>query len=199
MRRVGCNQTVCTIRAQYDVSARPWDPLCSTSEPAAQAPKQGTAYDPGQHRACPNTPSQCGLISIISYGNDNDKDNGNDNGNHRSICQFVFDKHPRRRRTWCPPAAQYNKHLTCAVYYRMVAGSFKRQGNGILAAPALDQTNLMITRTKALGAALGHTEADYLSDWSDTLGVMTDQMNRNYDNIRQLKTRYQNRCKALND
>ena len=98
-----------------------------------------------------------------------------------------------------PPAAQYNKHLTCAVYYRMVAGSFKRQGNGILAAPALDQMNLMITRTKALGAALGHTEADYLSDWSDTLGVMTDQMNRNYDNIRQLKTRYQNRCKALND
>ena len=97
------------------------------------------------------------------------------------------------------PAAQYDKHLTCAVYYRMVAGSFKRQGNGILAAPALDQMNLMITRTKALGAALGHTEADYLSDWSDTLGVMTDQMNRNYDNIRQLKTRYQNRCKALND
>ena len=97
-----------------------------------------------------------------------------------------------------PPAAQYNKHLTCAVYYRMVAGSFKRQGNGILAAPALDQMNLMITRTKALGAALGHTEADYLSDWSDTLGVMTDQMNRNYDNIRRLKTRYQNRCKALN-
>ncbi len=81
----------------------------------------------------------------------------------------------------------------------MVAGSFKRQGNGILAAPALDQMNLMITRTKALGAALGNTEADYLSDWSDTLGVMTDQMNRNYDNIRQLKTRYQNRCKALND
>ena len=97
------------------------------------------------------------------------------------------------------PAAQYSKHLTCAVYYRMVAGSFKRQGNGILAAPALDQMNLMITRTKALGAALGHTEADYLSDWSDTLGIMTDQMNRNYDNIRQLKTRYQNRCKALND
>ena len=97
------------------------------------------------------------------------------------------------------PAAQYSKHLTCAVYYRMVAGSFKRQGNGILAAPALNRMNLMITRTKALGAALGHTEADYLSDWSDTLGVMTDQMNRNYDNIRQLKTRYQNRCKALND
>ena len=97
------------------------------------------------------------------------------------------------------PAAQYDKHLTCAVYYRMVAGSFKRQGNGILAAPALDRMNLMITRTKALGAALGRTEADYLSDWSDTLGVMTDQMNRNYDNIRQLKTRYQNRCKALND
>ena len=97
------------------------------------------------------------------------------------------------------PAAQYDKHLTCAVYYRMVAGSFKRQGNGILAAPALDQMNLMITRTKALGAALGHTEADYLSDWSDTLGVMTDQMNRNYDNIRQLKTRHQKRCKALSD
>ena len=96
-------------------------------------------------------------------------------------------------------AAQYDKHLTCAVYYRMVAGSFKRQGNGILAAPALARMNLMITRTKALGAALGHTETDYLSDWSDTLGVMTDQMNRNYDNIRQLKTRYQNRCKALND
>ena len=97
---MGCNQTVCTIRAQYDVSARPWDPLCSTSEPAAQAPKQGTAYDPGQHRACTNTPPQCGLIAIISYGNGNDNDK--DNGNHRSICQYVFDKHPRRRRTWCP-------------------------------------------------------------------------------------------------
>ena len=97
------------------------------------------------------------------------------------------------------PAAQYDKHLTCAVYYRMVAGSFKRQGNGILAAPALDQMNLMITRTKTLGEALGNTEADYLNDWSDTLGVMTDQMNRNYDNIRQLKTRYQKRCKALSD
>ena len=97
------------------------------------------------------------------------------------------------------PAAQYDKHLTCAVYYRMVAGSFKRQGNGILAAPALNRMNLMITRTKTLGEALGNTEADYLNDWSDTLGVMTDQMNRNYDNIRQLKTRYQNRCKALND
>ena len=76
------------------------------------------------------------------------------------------------------PAAQYSKHLTCAVYYRMVAGSFKRQGNGILAAPALNRMNLMITRTKPLGEALGNTEADYLNDWSDTLGVMTDQMNR---------------------
>ena len=110
-----------------------------------------------------------------------------------------FRQAPSPPRKLDAPAAQYNKHLTCAVYYRMVAGSFKRQGNGILAAPALDRMNLMITRTKALGAALGHTEADYLSDWSDTLGVMTDQMNRNYDNIRQLKTRYQNRCKALND
>tara|TARA_B100000497_G_C7648744_1_gene390185 strand:+ start:1078 stop:1476 length:399 start_codon:yes stop_codon:yes gene_type:complete len=97
------------------------------------------------------------------------------------------------------PPAQYNKHLTCAVYYRMVAGSFKRQGNGILAAPALNRMNLMITRTKILGEALGNTEADYLNDWSDTLGVMTNQMNRNYDNIRQLKTRYQKRCKALSD
>ena len=97
------------------------------------------------------------------------------------------------------PAAQYDKHLTCAVYYRMVAGSFKRQGNGILATPALDRMNLMITRTKTLGEALGNTEADYLNDWSDTLGVMTDQMNRNYDNIRQLKTRHQKRCKALSD
>ena len=95
--------------------------------------------------------------------------------------------------------SQYSKHITCAVYYRMVAGSFKRQGNGILAAPALNRMNLMITRTKTLGEALGNTEADYLNDWSDTLGVMTDQMNRNYDNIRQLKTRHQKRCKALSD
>ena len=95
--------------------------------------------------------------------------------------------------------SQYNKHLTCAVYYRMVAGSFKRQGNGILAAPALDRMNLMITRAKRLAEAAGNSETDYLSDWSDTLGVMTDQMNRNYDNIRQLKTRHQKRCKALSD
>ena len=47
------------------------------------------------------------------------------------------------------PAAQYSKHLTCAVYYRMVAGSFKRQGNGILAAPALNRMNLMITDRKS--------------------------------------------------
>ena len=59
------------------------------------------------------------------------------------------------------PAAQYDKHLTCAVYYRMVAGSFKRQGNGILAAPALNRMNLMITRAKILGEASGNSETDY--------------------------------------
>lgn len=81
----------------------------------------------------------------------------------------------------------------------MVAGSFKRSGNGILAEPALDRMTIMIEKAKQMSEALGNDEADYLSDWSDTLNLLTDQMNRNYKNIRQLKARYQNRCTALED
>ena len=93
--------------------------------------------------------------------------------------------------------SQYNHHLTCAVYYRMVAGSFKRSGKGILAAPALDRMTFMTEKAKALSATLGNDEADYLSDWSETLNLLTGQINHNYKNIRQLKTRYKNRCEVL--
>ncbi|MEJ6670058.1 MAG: hypothetical protein QNL18_03975 [Pseudomonadales bacterium] len=95
--------------------------------------------------------------------------------------------------------SRYNKHLTCAVYHRMVAGSFKRSGKGILAAPALDRMTAMIEKSEAMSEALGNDKAAYLSDWSETLKRLTAQINHNYKNIRQLKTRYQTRCTALQD
>jgi hypothetical protein len=57
----------------------------------------------------------------------------------------------------------------------------------------------MIEKSEAMSEALGNDKAAYLSDWSETLKRLTAQINHNYKNIRQLKTRYQTRCTALQD
>ena len=40
-------------------------------------------------------------------------------------------------------------------------------------------------------------EEYFLEDWREVLAYMTDQINRNYENVSVLKSRYKNRCDRL--
>ena len=101
------------------------------------------------------------------------------------------------------PAPGMTDYVTCAVYYRMVVGSMSpRHGRdlGPLADIARDKmsTAIELARSSAAGEfGKEHAEEKFQSAWRATLNDMTDQINRNYDNITLLRSRYGNRCEQL--
>ena len=91
----------------------------------------------------------------------------------------------------------YERVLTCAVYYRMTAGQLRQNQHTALAAGAIEKMQALIERGRELGAENGLTASDYDRDWSAKVTEMTDRINRNYANIRLLKSRYARPCETL--
>jgi hypothetical protein len=101
------------------------------------------------------------------------------------------------------PQVSMDDYLTCAVYYRMVVGSMSsRFGSGqdeLARIPKENMTLMMeLARSRAaeeFGEEFG--EELFQDQWRDVFKEMTDQINRNYENIAKLKYRYDGRCRKL--
>jgi len=96
-----------------------------------------------------------------------------------------------------------DQYVTCAVYYRMLVGSFSsRYGRGLDAMADINREK-MDKAIKLGKAAAVHEHGQALADekfnaaWADVLAVMTDEINRNYDNISRIKYKYRNGCEKL--
>ena len=103
-----------------------------------------------------------------------------------------------------PPSATMSDYTICAVYHRMIVGSIQRSGRDlqVLAEIEREKMESLIKKAKHLarkefGDELG--EELFLDEWRAILGSMTNQINRNYENVSRLKYRYKNRCRALHD
>lgn len=92
-------------------------------------------------------------------------------------------------------------YTTCAVYYRMMAGSFRLKGNLQLMADLETEKMDDLIKGAKLAAAEEYgeelAEEYFLEEWRDVLAYMTDQINRNYENASVLKARYKKRCDRL--
>lgn len=95
------------------------------------------------------------------------------------------------------------EYVTCAVYFRMIVGSMSgRQRSGL--GPLVDVEKEKMNRAMALGRTKARAEYGeemaaemFDTEWRAILADMTDQINRNYDNVNRLKYRYDNRCEDL--
>ena len=92
-------------------------------------------------------------------------------------------------------------YTTCAVYHRMMAGSFRLKGNLQLMVELETEKMDDLVKEAKLAAAeeYGEESADeyFLEEWRDVLAYMTDQINRNYENVSVLKIRYKKRCDRI--
>jgi hypothetical protein len=79
----------------------------------------------------------------------------------------------------------------------MTAGQLRQNQHTALAAGAIEKMQALIERGRELGAENGLTASDYDRDWSAKVTEMTDRINRNYANIRLLKSRYARPCETL--
>ena len=91
----------------------------------------------------------------------------------------------------------YDQVLTCAVYYRMIAGQLRQSQSASLATGAIEKMEILMAQSRKIGEFEGLTTADYDKNWSIKVTALTDQINRNYANIRQLKVRHAKPCAAL--
>ena len=99
------------------------------------------------------------------------------------------------------PAASMDAYVTCAVYHRMMAGSFRR----VRQMPALadietEKMNDFITLAKTAGKAeFGDAEVEtvFLEAWNYDLGRMETKINRNYENVSRLTYIFKNKCRKL--
>jgi hypothetical protein len=103
-----------------------------------------------------------------------------------------------------PPVASMADYTTCAVYHRMMVGAFQRGGRdmGIMADMEREKMDLLIRNAKLQAREeYGDDLAEELfqEEWRATLADMTNQINRNYENVSRLKYRYKNRCSALHE
>lgn len=94
-------------------------------------------------------------------------------------------------------------YVTCAVYFRMIVGSMSAR-NGSDLGTLVEIEREKMNKAMALGRASANEEygaamADEMFDsqWRDVLADMTDQINRNYQNIHRLKYRYEDRCETI--
>ena len=101
-------------------------------------------------------------------------------------------------------------YVTCAVYHRMMAGSFTRvRQMPELAGLESEKMNEHIRLAKVAGRVeFGGTEAVdteidteveavFLESWKDNLNQMENKINRNYENVSRLTYIYKNRCRKL--
>ena len=101
-------------------------------------------------------------------------------------------------------------YVTCAVYHRMMAGSFTRvRQMPELAGLESEKMNEHIRLAKVAGRVeFGGTEAVdteidteveavFLESWKYNLNQMENKINRNYENVSRLTYIYKNRCRKL--
>ena len=97
-------------------------------------------------------------------------------------------------------------YVTCAVYHRMMAGSFTRvRQMPELAGLESEKMNEHIRLAKVAGRVeFGGTEAVdteieavFSESWKYNLNQMENKINRNYENVSRLKYIYKNRCRKL--
>jgi len=100
-------------------------------------------------------------------------------------------------------AVGMSDYVTCAVYFRMVAGSMSpRYGRNLGALADIEKEKmgkLIELGRKSAEVEFGTEMATDMfdSEWRAALADMTDQINRNYENVSKLKARYERRCEAL--
>ena len=95
-----------------------------------------------------------------------------------------------------------SEYVTCAVYFRMIAGSIQSHAgpDSVLADLAKGKMSTLADAARASAAkefGTEHAEDKFDAAWRATLKDMTDQINRNYDNVTHLRYRYGDRCEAL--
>lgn len=101
-------------------------------------------------------------------------------------------------------------YVTCAVYHRMMAGSFRRvRQMPELADLEFEKMNEHIRLAKVAGKVeFGGTEAVdteidteveavFLESWKYNLNQMENKINRNYENVSRLTYIYKNKCRKL--
>ena len=101
-------------------------------------------------------------------------------------------------------------YVTCAVYHRMMAGSFSRvRQMPELADLESEKMNEHIRLAKVAGKVeFGGTEAVdteidteveavFLESWKYNLSQMENKINRNYENVSRLTYTYKNKCRKL--
>ena len=101
-------------------------------------------------------------------------------------------------------------YVTCAVYHRMMAGSFSRvRQMPELADLESEKMNEHIRLAKVAGKVeFGGTEAVdteidteveavFLESWKYNLSQMENKINRNYENVSRLTYTYKNNCRKL--
>ena len=101
-----------------------------------------------------------------------------------------------------PTSPTMNDYTVCAVYHRMMVGSFQRSGRDFQAMAEREKMDSLIKKAKHLARGeYGDELAEelFLDEWRAILANMNDQINRNYVNISRLKYRYKNRCSALDE
>ena len=83
----------------------------------------------------------------------------------------------------------------------MIAGSFRLKGNLELMAELETEKMDDLVKEAKLAAVeeYGEESAEeyFLEEWRYVLAYMTDQINRNYENVSVLKGRYKKRCDRL--
>ncbi|MCZ6502332.1 MAG: hypothetical protein O6945_07445 [Gammaproteobacteria bacterium] len=100
------------------------------------------------------------------------------------------------------PSPTTSDYTVCAVYHRMMVGSFQRSGRDWQAMAEREKMDSLIKKAKHLARdEYGDELAEelFLDEWRAVLARMNDQINRNYKNISRLKYRYKNRCTALHE
>ncbi|MCH7742951.1 MAG: hypothetical protein IIB71_09870 [Proteobacteria bacterium] len=102
------------------------------------------------------------------------------------------------------PEATMSDYTLCAVYHRMMIGSIQRSGRDLQVIVQIEREKMdaLIKKAKHLARKeFGDELAEelFLDEWRAILGSMTNQINRNYENVSRLKYRYKNRCRALHD
>jgi hypothetical protein len=94
----------------------------------------------------------------------------------------------------------FEAEMTCAVYYRMLAGALTSRDMGVLADLEQEKMDRAITLARASAAALygkEAAEAKFLDKWKQLLDDMMVAINHNYQNVMLLKSRYRERCEPM--
>lgn len=98
-----------------------------------------------------------------------------------------------------------DEYVVCAVYYRMLVASFSaRYGRGLETMAEINREKMQKAIDLGKAAAVneyGEARANekFNAAWAEVLGEMTDEINRNYDNVARIKYKYRDACVKLID